>query len=98
MFHVLQRIYRMSSVPRGFCVIVNMKDFYRGDERLGSDNDVTNLKDIWSNLGYDVITWINKSSSVRLITIGRNVIITFLDRFTNSLIRYRNICRSWFVT
>lgn len=58
------KYYKMTSKPRGFCLIVNNVDFeHRPEEkRLGSDKDAERMSTVFNELGFDVILQRNVES------------------------------------
>src|SRR5688500_9421533 len=54
-------VYRMSSYPRGFCLIINNVDFESNKypKRVGSDEEAQRLADVFSQLYFEVCTQIN---------------------------------------
>ncbi|KAG8234223.1 hypothetical protein J437_LFUL011686 [Ladona fulva] len=50
-------IYQMTSRPKGFAMIINIKKYENGiqEERIGAENDEKNLTNLFEELGYSVI-------------------------------------------
>jgi len=64
--------YKMDSIPRGYAVIINNRDFYHVPsdpaskkflDREGTEVDVRNLEYIWKKLKFDVKTYSNLTDS-----------------------------------
>ncbi|XP_059170589.1 caspase-3-like [Physella acuta] len=54
-FNQVESRYPMSTVPRGFTLIINNKNFKNpADERIGSDEDAERMRDMFIFLGHNV--------------------------------------------
>ncbi|KAL7851553.1 hypothetical protein AOLI_G00219090 [Acnodon oligacanthus] len=58
--HDSDKEYKMDSIPRGFCVIINNMNFENEDEeRIGSDKDAAALMKVFGSLYFEVKTYTN---------------------------------------
>lgn len=59
-FYSGERMYRMAGVPRGYCVIVDNRNFQNKDyDRLGSEKDGYGLRDVFTQLGFSVFYYVD---------------------------------------
>nr|XP_046213682.1 LOW QUALITY PROTEIN: caspase-10-like [Oncorhynchus gorbuscha] len=54
--------YRMTSLPRGHCLIINNVHFIQMAERRGSDKDAEVLKDVFQWLGFTVTVLLDQTA------------------------------------
>ncbi|XP_021444674.1 caspase-8 [Oncorhynchus mykiss] len=54
--------YRMTSLPRGHCLIINNVHFIQMGERRGSDKDAEVLKDVFQWLGFKVTVLLDQTA------------------------------------
>ncbi|KAM9428085.1 caspase-8-like isoform 1-T1 [Salvelinus alpinus] len=54
--------YRMTSEPRGHCLIINNVNFNEMKERQGSDKDEEVLKDVFQWLGFEVTVLLDQTA------------------------------------
>lgn len=50
-----ENVYKMDTMPRGYALIINNKDFQLMNCRLGTDVDCQKLQDLFQYLGFEVI-------------------------------------------
>lgn len=64
-------IYQMDSVPRGYCIIFNVENYFDGsfEERGGSDEDMTRLERLFKMLNFSVKIYKNLSAREILKTL-----------------------------
>lgn len=84
----LDREYKMSSSPRGFCLLINNKEFNEGptahalmEERDGSGVDAARIEKLFIQLGYDVFRHRNLKAEVSNPTFQMNAGCVIVSNF-----------------
>ena len=69
---ILQDTYKMTNMPRGRAVILNIMNFdgKSGKERTGSNIDAWRLTLLFQQLGFDVVKWNDLTLSVSTLFAG----------------------------